>query len=276
MARMSHPERSRGPGLSGLTDLGRSLSERDGLVLDLVAAHRFMTTRHLESFCFQDHTTSLSAARSCRRVLARLEAWGLLDRPIRRVGGLHAGSASSIWMLTSTGQRLRNLRAGIGAIGRVREPGERFIAHYLAIADTHLALVTAERAGRLKLSEVQIEPASWRHYSGLGGNREVLKPDLFVITSTSEYDDHWFIEVDRATESIPTLLTQCQQYERYRRQGTEVDDRGVFPLVLWIVPDERRATKLRTAIDTTRGLDRELHRIATPETFLDVAIGGET
>jgi len=273
---MSHPERSRGPGLSGLTDLSRSLSERDALVLDLVATHRFMTTRHLESFCFHHHTTALSAARSCRRVLARLEACGLLERPIRRVGGLHAGSASSIWMLTSTGQRIRNLRAGIGAVGRVREPGERFIAHYLAIADTHLALVTAERAGRLKLSEVQIEPACWRHYSGLGGNREVLKPDLFVITSTSEYDDHWFIEVDRATESIPTLLKQCQQYERYRRQGTEVHDRGVFPLVLWIVPDERRATNLRTAIGTMRGLDRELHRIATPDTFLDVTIGGET
>jgi hypothetical protein len=203
-----------------------------------------------------------------------LDRWNLIERPIRRVGGLQAGSASSIWMLTSIGQRLRSVHAGIGAVGRVREPGERFIAHYLAIADTHLALVTAQRAGRIELSEVQIEPACWRSYTGLGGSREVLKPDLFAITANGEFQDHWFIEVDRATESIPTLLKQCQQYETYRRQGSEQADRGVFPLVLWIVPDDVRATKLRAAIASAKGLDPDLYRVTTPEKFLDRVIGG--
>lgn len=271
---MSRPERGRGPGLVGLTELNRLLSDRDWLVLDLLADHRFLTTRHIEQFIFTNHKTPISAARTSRRVLARLDGWNLIERPIRRVGGLHAGSSSSIWMLTSIGQRLRSLRAGIGAVGRVREPGERFIAHYLAIADTHLALVTGQRAGHLDLLEVRIEPACWRTYTGLGGSREVLKPDMFAVTAGGEFQDHWFIEVDRATESIPTLLKQCQQYETYRRHGSEQADRGVFPLVLWIVPDATRATKLTTALSTARGLDPQLYRVETPDTFIELVIGG--
>lgn len=271
---MSRPERRRGPGLVGLTELSRMVSQRDWIVLDLLADHRFLTTHHIEQFIFTNHRTPISAARTCRRVLARLDRWGLVERPIRRVGGLQAGSASSIWMLTSSGQRLRSLHAGIGAVGRVREPGERFIAHYLAIADTHLALVHAKRAGRLDLPEVQIEPACWRSYTGLGGSREVLKPDLFAITANGEFQDHWFVEVDRATESIPTLLKQCQQYETYRRHGSEQADRGVFPVVAWIVPDAKRATKLTSALATARGLDPQLYRVATPDTFLELVIGG--
>jgi hypothetical protein len=270
---MSRPERGRGPGVNGLTELSRLLSERDWAILDVVAAHRFLTTAHVEQFYFCAHSSPASAARVCRRVLERLETHRLLERPIRRIGGLQAGSASSIWMLTSTGQRLRNLRAGLGAVGRVREPGERFIAHYLAIADTHLALLQAGRAGQLELSEVQIEPACWRTYTGLGGSREVLKPDLYAVTLSGEYEDHWFIEVDRSTESIPTLLKQCQQYETYRRTGNEQQARGVFPLVVWVVPDNSRQAKLQSALRTAHSLPSDLFRITTIERLLEVVLG---
>ena len=144
---MSRPERRRGRGAAGLSELAGLLSERDHVVLQAIAEHRFFTTRQVERLLFDDHTTPDSGARCCRRVLRRLESFGLLERPIRRVGGLQAGSASSIWMLSSAGQRLRNLQAGRGAVGRVREPGERFIQHYLAIGDAHLALVVAASAG---------------------------------------------------------------------------------------------------------------------------------
>ncbi len=209
-ARMSRPERRRGRGAAGLTELAGLLSQRDQAVLQAIAEHRYFTTKQVEQLLFSSHSTPDSGARCCRRVLSRLERWKLLERPIRRVGGLQAGSAASIWMLSSAGQRLRNLQAGRGAVGRVREPGERFIQHYLAIGDAHLALVTAARAGLVELLSVQIEPACWRPYTGLGGTREVLKPDLFAVTASGEYEDHWFIEIDRATESLPVLIRQCQ------------------------------------------------------------------
>ncbi|MBV9823349.1 MAG: replication-relaxation family protein [Actinobacteria bacterium] len=260
----------------GLDELGRQLSERDWAVLDLVGSHRFLTTRQLQAFAFaHHHTSSESAGRVCRRVLLRLEEWGLLQRPVRRIGGLEAGSAASIWMLTTAGVRLRNLRAGLGAVGRIREPGEGFVRHYLAIADTHLALIQAERSERLELVAVQIEPAAWRSYTGPTGNPVVLKPDLYTVTASGEFEDHWFIEVDRATESIPTLIRQCRQYEAYRHNGTEQADRGLFPLVLWVVPDELRAAKLRLALAAARELDSTLFRITTPERLIEAVTEGQ-
>ena len=173
------------------------------------------------------------------------------------------------------GQRVRNLRHGVGAVGRVREPGERFVRHYLAIADTHLALVEAARAKRLELLTVQIEPACWRPYTGLGGSTELLKPDLYAVTAVGEFEDHWFIEVDRATEGIPTLIKQCRQYEAYRHNGTEQAETGLFPLVLWVVPDEQRTAKLQQALATARDLDIALFRITTPERLIATITGGE-
>jgi len=258
----------------GLDELARRLSERDWAVLELVGSHRFLTTRQLHVFAFDLHTTSESAGRVCRRVLLRLEGWDLLQRPVRRIGGMEAGSASSVWMLTTAGQRLRNLRAGFGAVGRIREPGEGFVRHYLAIADTHLALLEAARADRLELLTVEIEPAAWRSYTGPSGQPAVLKPDLYAVTAVGEFEDHWFIEVDRATESIPTLIKQCRQYEAYRRAGAEQANNGLFPLVVWVVPDELRAAKLRQALEAARELDPHLFRVTTPEQVLATLTGG--
>jgi len=271
--------RGRGPGRSGLAEALSYLSARDLAVLDLLAEHRFLTTRHLELFCFFDHATAQSGARTARRVLARLERDRLVERTARRVGGLEAGSGSSIWMLTSVGQRLRKLRDGSGAVGKVREPGERFIAHYLGIADARLALVMAERAGRLVVLQAVVEPRTWRSFPGLsGGGAEVLKPDMFAITAVSkvaEFEDHWFVEIDRGTESIPTLLKQCDRYEAYRRSGQAQVDHGVFPIVVWIVPDERRVVKVRERIGRTRSLRAADYRVTTPEGFIDLVRGGD-
>jgi len=243
-------------------------------VLDTVAVHRFLTTTQLQAFVFAAHASDLSAARTCRRVLRRLESWQLLERLDRRIGGLQAGSTSSIWLLTPAGQRLRNLHAGGGALTRVREPGQRFVQHYLAVADAHLALLGANRAAQLDLLQLEVEPACWRPYAGLGGSAELLKPDLYAVIATGQFEVHWFIEVDRATESMPTVVRQCRQYEAYRRTGSEQAASGLFPYVLWVVPDDRRAGKLQGALAAAHGLDRELFRITTPERVLTLITGG--
>jgi hypothetical protein len=251
-------------------DLSRLLSERDVAVLDVIAEHRFLTTHQVQAFVFAGHASPLTAARICRRVLRRLEDFGLLTRPVRRVGGLQAGSRSSVWMLAPMGQRLRSLRAGLGATGRVREPGEGFVRHYLAVAEVHLMLRQADRSGLFELLDVQIEPESWRRYHALDGGTDVLKPDLFAVAAGSEYESHLFIEVDRATESLPTVLRQCRLYETYRRTGIEQENTGVFPRVLWVAPDARRAQKIAEAVLGARGLDNDLFRVATMDDVLTI------
>jgi len=252
----------------------RELSERDWAILASLDQHRFLTSRQLQALHFHQHATTDAATRICRRVLTRLCELGVVEHLARRVGGVRAGSASYVWRVGPVGDRLLRQAQGEGARARRKEPSARHLDHCLAIADCHLALVTAARAGHLELLRVATEPDSWRAYLGAGGAPELLKPDLYAVTVTGEYEDHWFVELDRATESLPTLVRKCGQYERYRRTGREQVETGVFPLVVWVVPDYQRATKLQAALDTARRLDTTLFRITTPERFAELVCGG--
>ena len=72
----------------------------------------------------------------------------------------------------------------------------------------------------------------------------VLKPDAFAVLRLGGFEDRWFIEVDRGTESLPTIARKCEVYRRYWQSGTEQARTGVFPRVLWIAPDRKRADAL--------------------------------
>ena len=251
--------------------VARSLGPRDRAILGTVRTHRFLTTAQIERFHFADHLSPEAAARICRRVLKRLHDLRVLEHLGRRVGGVRAGSASYVWRVGLIGDRLLRTDPDQPRARR-KEPSLRHLEHCLAIVDAHLALRDLAAAGAIELLAVQTEPACWRTATSFGNN--ILKPDLFAVTAAGDYEDHWYIEVDRATESLPTLLKKCAQYEDYRRTGAEQQARGVFPLVIWIVPDEARAAKLRSAIAGSRSLDTDLYRVCTPASFPGVISGG--
>lgn len=269
------PERGvRRVGRRRLGVIERELSERDWAILASLDQHRFLTTRQLQALHFHDHASPAAATRICLRVLSRLCELGVVEHLVRRVGGVRAGSASYVWRVGSVGDRLLRQASGDGIRARRKEPSARHLDHCLAIADCHLALLAAARARRLELLTVATEPESWRSYLGVSGAPEVLKPDLYAVTATGEYEDHWFVELDRATESLPTLVRKCAQYERYRRTGREQAETGIFPLVVWVVPDDDRVTKLQAALNAARRLDTTLFRITTPERFAELVCGG--
>ena len=272
---MTHPERGRGPGTAGLVELSGLLSPRDWAVMEELKRHRFLTTTQLERLLFHDHATIASGARTCRRTLQRLLGYRLIERLHRRVGGLHAGSSAAIWSLSSVGQRLRSIRFGDGGGSRFREPSQRFVEHYLAVAETLIRISEAARAGHFELTRAQLEPGCWRTFLGRSGGRVVLSPDLFVVTASGDYEDHWFIEVDLGTEHVPTLLRKCAQYELYRASGQEQDrSGGVFPLVLWLVQSPARQAKLLDALHASTGLEQSLYRVATSDELIAVVRAG--
>jgi Replication-relaxation len=273
--RPSPPAGSRA-GRRVVAGLAVSLSARDKAVLVSVAGHRYLTSRQIERFHFTDHATPLTGARVARRVLRRLHALHVIAHLERRVGGVHAGSASYVWQVGPAGDRLLRGQNG-GARRRQREPGRLFLEHCLAVADTHLRLIEADRGGVIELVEVQTEPDCWRRFTGLGGARLVLQPDLYAVTgdrTDPAYVNRWFLEVDRGSESLPTLLKKCQHYEAYRKSGIEQANGDAFPLVVWILPDENRLTRLQTAISRSNRLEPALFRLTTPEHFVDVVARG--
>jgi len=270
----AHP-RGRGPGRPGLNALAERLSGRDEAVLRDLRRSRFLTTQHIERLHAASFRTPTTAARATRKQLRRLHDLQLLQALPRRVGGIHGGAAQTVWQLSSTGLRLLGLLDGAGDTWRVHEVGQAFVAHHLAIADTHLALIEAARGGAFELLDVQLEPDCWRSFLDSSGVAQVLKPDLSVVTATGDFEDHWFIEVDRGTESIPTLLRQCQAYARYRRSGIEQQAVDVFPRIIWLLPTERRRDRLLDAIGNARGLERGLfYALLTPDQLTDFIRGG--
>lgn len=242
--------------------LAGGLSARDWQILRFVAAHRFASTTQIRSAFFADHATPLAAARACIRVLDRHLRDRLLGRLDRRVGGVKHGSSSFIWHLDVVGTRLTSTGEGRR---RLTVPSADFLEHTLAVVDTHVALLTLARSGVLTAERIDIETTAWRPFTTALGTASVLKPDLYAHLSTPDYDDNWYIEIDRGTEHLPVLLAKCWAYTAYRATGRAQAEHGVFPRVLWVLPTQRRVAALYTAIRGDPALDERLFVAITPD-----------
>lgn len=278
------PRRKRRLQPRDVAELASWLSDRDMAVLQSVSDHQFLTVRHIEALHFGDHAPT-SGSRIARRTMAKLREYGALGTLERRIGGIRAGSAGLIHYLDSVGDQLLHGRSGRAARRRKVEPSSRFVDHRLAVADTHVALVQADRAQTFELVACAVEPAAWRRYAGLGGARLILKTDLAAETAVppgSELVHGWFVEIDLGHEGIPTLLKKCRDYEVYRRSGVEQAQSGSFPVVIWSMTHtgeakgKRRRIALRSAIDADPNLPSHLFQIIAPQQVIPfIAAGGQ-
>ena len=243
--------------------LKQSLSQRDLAVMKSVELYRYLTARQIENLHFYDHTSPLTGARTCRRVLERLSGVGALVRLERRVGGIRAGSASYIYGLGSVGQRV--LHESNAARIRRREPSLAFIDHTLAISQLAVDITVISRLDLVDLLELTPEPACWRSFQrGMEGT-DVLKPDLAVAIRAGGYHYHWFVEVDLATHSSTSIVKKCRMYQDYWCSGIEQDTHNLFPKVLWVAPTARRAKQLLRAISAAHGLYENLFDVTTSD-----------
>ncbi len=256
----------------GLRRFREQLSTRDIDIIHKVYDLRLMSGRQIEVLYFasEDHMSALSAARSCRRVLAGLTLDRLLVRLDRRVGGVRAGSGSYLYAIGPVGNRI--LVTGGGNRPRFREPTTTFVDHTLAIAQVVVDVTLASRQGAFEILSCQSEPRCWREFSGANG-RMFLRPDLFLTLGVGDYEQRWFLEIDRGSEHLPALLRKCRIYDAYYRSGKEQAAHGLHPQVCWIMPDNKRAARLGAAIAHDHRLTNALFVTATFENALAVLSG---
>lgn len=247
------------------------LTERDRLLIQWVSNLRFVSGSQLTRLCFADSDDPTANARAARRALLRLTRLTVLARLPRPVGGVRAGSAGFVYHLGLGGQRLA-VQQGWQPERRGRRssaPGTLFVRHALQVAELHTRLVEADRARRLELLELTSEPSCWRSFDGPAGQRSMLKPDSYVRLGVGEYEDSYFIEVDRGTEGSRTLTRQLSLYVAYHQSGREQVTRGVFPRVLWLVPDERRVAVIADCVQRLPEPARELFRVVRFDQAID-------
>lgn len=259
-----------------LESIKARLSARDLAILEAVAANRLMTSRQIRRLHFWDHASDVAAIRSTNRTLARLAELKLITHLDRRIGGVRAGSNANVWSLTEPGARLlRSIdEADMPFRFRPQEPTTSFMEHTLAVAEVTVRLSEAARGGDFSLLALDREPACWRAHSGTHGGVARLKPDLYAITASGKYEDHWFFEVDRSTEPPSRVIRTCLKYETYRSTGMEQNATGVFPAVVWITPNEKRASTLRTHLASAQGLTPGLYAVVVPDDLTSLIKAG--
>lgn len=259
---MSSAPRLRGEGLQRTAE---HLTDRDWSILRDVARFRLLTGRQLQLLHIGPGE---SAARTTRRVLARLTRDRLLVRLPRQVGGVRAGSSGQVVAIGPVGNRF--IEDGQPR-RRARDVSDGFLTHTLAIADIYLQLKLAEARGDLRVATVQTEPQCWRSLDRLGSG-EWLKPDLYAVIACDDDAVHSYVEVDQGTEHRPALLRKMRTYEAAYRSGAgEGDD--VFPRVVWLVPNDNRAALIRQLVAATPGLTSELHAVGLQTQAVSLLIG---
>ncbi len=245
-----------------LRELESALSLRDLDVVHRVAALRFVSGDQLARLCFESNDPA-SARRAARRALLRLVRFDVLTRLPRSVGGVRAGSSGFVYRLGVAGRRLAMGRGWIGGVRSTYErvPGLLFVRHTLDIAELHAQLTEADRAGHVELLELEAEPACWRRYEA-SFQPATLKPDSYVRLGVGEYEDSFFIEIDRGTEGSRAIGGQLERYVEYHASGREQRRHGVFPKVLWLTPDEGRRQAIVGCIERLPKESRELFETA--------------
>jgi Replication-relaxation len=242
-----------------LEQIARDLLDLDRDVLLFVQSLRLVTGNQLRRRFWPEDE---SAGRAARRALARLVKWRVLDRIEGRRGGVRAGSEGYIYVVGSGGHRLLSRLGFEGR--RTGVPGERYISHALAISETVVLLHEADGTGALEVIEVQTEPACWRPFLGLMGARVALKPDLYLRLGAGRVDeDRWFVEIDMATEGAGSLAAKFKRYGQHFRSGEEQRREGVYPRVIWAVPNVRRAEVVNRVLDRLDAETKRLHVVTT-------------
>ena len=245
-------------------------------LLALVAAHRFATTTQLARLTALEYASSASALRQTQRHLASLAQQRLLTSLERRVGGWQGGSAVTIWAATTRGQRLVAVDEGekVPRRQRPREVSTTFLDHLLAITEVRTSIEEAVRQEADTEAAVALEPECWRTRLGPSGQPQVLRPDLAVTITSPAYEDRYLMEVDRATENPGRVIATCWRYQEHQAASSQASDGGVFPLVVWLVPDDRRRHRLERAIAHSTGLLRDLFRVIRLDQLPTLIHGG--
>jgi len=231
-----------------LEELSWQLSGRDKAILSSVQMCRLITSHQIQRIHIIEHESPMAATRATNRALAKFQDRGLIDTLSRKVGGERAGSTAYVWKLTELGGRLLDME-NVGRSQRNRwfEPSEAFLAHTLEIAETYVRITEICDKYIMFLVDVEFEPECWRGYTS-GGYKEALKPDMLVSIINWKYEYSYYLEIDRNTEAPSVVLEKCKKYAEYYITGAEQQATGVYPLVVWLVPDSARRDSLKRHI----------------------------
>jgi hypothetical protein len=258
-----------------IEELLYKISQRDKDILQSLQKCRYLTTNQIRKLHFTNSLNQIAAIRAANRGLKKLSNYGLIEALRRRVGGELQGSDPYIWLLSAAGVRLvAMLNPDEGQHKRYFAPSPYFLKHTLVTAEAYLQLLNICENSKVELKTAELEPECWRYFAGDKGKKYSYKPDMYAVTENGGYLDYWFIEIDLATESYPTVLEKCERCILYHKSGVEQTKNRVFPYVLWIVPSVKRKEKILEKLRERYGAVPKLFIVITPDELESLIVGG--
>ena len=255
------------------------LSIQEGQVLKFLLKAKYVTTKQLARLYFTDSVSSSTALRRANLTTKKLNEKDYIGHLDRRIGGVRAGSGSFVWTISTKGLKwLKHFKPSL-AITRQNhyEPTWHHLEHTLAISEIYVQLTELKNMHLVQsIDKFQFEPSCWRGWLDNYAGRMILKPDCYIEISLDNYLYNYFVEVDKNSESLARVINKSKQYIRYYNLNIEQKETGVFPLVLWVVPDEKRKLAIEQRIQKELQDYWELFQVITLDDFKDFMAGGIT
>lgn len=254
-----------------MNNLIEKLNDVDIEILKFLYQARYVSNSQLARLFFSSSPSTTTALRRTNRTTKNLKDLKLITNLERRIGGKRKGSSSFVFTLTNLAVKfLAQLDNNIKVSRRNSyEPSFGHLKHTLAITEIYIQLKELDQKyKRMILEKIEFEPRCWRTYSK-NGVAQFLKPDLFIHLVLDEYEDFFFIELDCATESLTRVLAKSKQYIAHYNSYTEQRINGVYPLVLWIVPDEKRKIAIKNKLIDELDNYWQLFEVITLDDFKD-------
>jgi hypothetical protein len=234
------------------------VSTRDAQIINDISQFGQLASSHVDVLHFDKNTTNTP----CNRVLARLVSGGYLATIERRpVGGTGGGSGPKCYQLGPKGWQFMRRE------GRYW-PFRAISMHMIEIADAHVSLIQAARAGDFHIFDYETEPNNRLVIQEKGVD---LRPDYYfhaAIPSSESQVTVW-LEIDRGTERRPQLKDKIDKYVHAFKHAT-YDDIETFPMIIFIVPDEERRKELDRLINAVPGVvaeDKPIFLVQTKDSF---------
>jgi hypothetical protein len=249
-------------------------TQRDLEIVEAVARYRVLRQDQLQRLFFQTRSAT-------QRVLVRLYDHGFLERQFLPV--LY-GRSPTLYVLDRGGAAL--LRAQGRGEAFVQNASRRalkheFLEHTLAINDFRISVVLASRRTGYALvtwrSEGQLK-AEFKRVERTGIRTVSLIPDSYFALDTPHGQAHFFVEVDRGTETSERFKAKVRAYIAYHTSGEFERLYGTRSLrVLTTTSSQRRLENLGAVTgqitEAEGGQGRFLFALASQVTWDNVLTG---
>jgi hypothetical protein len=201
-----------------------SLQERDLQLLKCLFESRVMTAEHIVALFFDGRREA------AKKRLQRLKTAGLVGARPRRAfePGVWFIARKGLAQLSKSGALNDYPPLDLPALERRARVSEITLRHELEIMDVKVAFHAAlPKTKNFTLAEFSTWPLLYQ-FEAIGtrrdGNEVIVKPDGFIRINEHESDvdsfEHaFFLEVDRSTETLDTLVAKAACYHDYYKSG---------------------------------------------------------